>query len=258
MADLWNITHESNDLSEYDSTQTDFGDLSTSASAALASTGYGLDIFINDTNAIYGQVNQTDPGADFRYRFHIDPNSITMASGDEFEVNKVTITGSPWTVYQTYLTYNGADYRLRFRSVEDDGTATSSYTTITDAEHYVEVYIEQASSSVAGDGQHRFWVDGGLEATHSSLDNYDNIENMATVRFGAPGELDAGNVAEARDDRFVAALDVTGRPFRFAYVVRAVTPGRFTMPGVVVEDMYAPGVFGRTAVGQVRIAPRPG
>jgi uncharacterized protein YfaS (alpha-2-macroglobulin family) len=76
--------------------------------------------------------------------------------------------------------------------------------------------------------------------------------------FAFAGELDSGLVAEARDDRFVAALDVTGRPFRFAYVVRAVTPGRFAMPGVVVEDMYAPGVFGRSAVGRVRIAPRPG
>lgn len=76
--------------------------------------------------------------------------------------------------------------------------------------------------------------------------------------FAFAGELESGATAEARDDRFVAALDVAGRPFRFAYVVRAVTPGRFTMPGVVVEDMYSPGVFGRSALGRVRIAPRPG
>ncbi len=76
--------------------------------------------------------------------------------------------------------------------------------------------------------------------------------------FAFAGDISASRVSETRDDRFVAAIDVTGRPFRFAYIVRAVTPGRFAVPGVVVEDMYQPGVFGRTAVGQVRIAPRPG
>jgi uncharacterized protein YfaS (alpha-2-macroglobulin family) len=34
-----------------------------------------------------------------------------------------------------------------------------------------------------------------------------------------------------------------------AYVVRAVTPGRFTLPEAVVEDMYHPGTMARTAAG---------
>ncbi|MGF1545348.1 MAG: alpha-2-macroglobulin [Parvularculaceae bacterium] len=69
------------------------------------------------------------------------------------------------------------------------------------------------------------------------------------------GPISRGDVAEARDDRFVAALDVRDRPFTFAYVVRAVTPGDFAFPGVVVEDMYRPGVFGRTAAARLRVAP---
>ncbi|NGZ06835.1 MAG: alpha-2-macroglobulin family protein [Magnetococcales bacterium] len=81
---------------------------------------------------------------------------------------------------------------------------------------------------------------------------------------------------EARDDRLVAAFDVhpaqTNKPgsppakegtaqksgshplepnaFHVAYVVRAVTPGRFVLPPPLVEDMYRSTVFARGATGQ--------
>jgi len=62
-------------------------------------------------------------------------------------------------------------------------------------------------------------------------------------------------VAEARDDRYVAAIDLYSRaPVRLAYLVRAVTPGDFVFPGAIIEDMYRPGVFARTAGGRVKIA----
>ncbi|PQA88909.1 alpha-2-macroglobulin family protein [Hyphococcus luteus] len=69
------------------------------------------------------------------------------------------------------------------------------------------------------------------------------------------GELSYPKVAEARDDRFVAAIDVNGgNRFTLAYIVRAVTPGEFVMPGAVIEDMYRPGDFARTETGSVSIA----
>jgi uncharacterized protein YfaS (alpha-2-macroglobulin family) len=65
------------------------------------------------------------------------------------------------------------------------------------------------------------------------------------------------NIAEARDDRFVAALDLYERkPYTVAYMVRAVTPGTFTMPGVVAEDMYRPDTFARTTSRSITIARR--
>lgn len=70
------------------------------------------------------------------------------------------------------------------------------------------------------------------------------------------GPLAYTQVAEARDDRFIAAINTTGRePFRVAYMVRAVTPGRYTHAGTVVEDMYRPDVFARSQAGQVIIRP---
>jgi hypothetical protein len=70
------------------------------------------------------------------------------------------------------------------------------------------------------------------------------------------GDLARTDVAEARDDRFVAAITTSPRyapSSRVAYVVRAVTPGEFAIPGAVAEDMYAPDVFARSQVGRVRI-----
>ncbi|MEM9706992.1 MAG: alpha-2-macroglobulin family protein, partial [Pseudomonadota bacterium] len=68
------------------------------------------------------------------------------------------------------------------------------------------------------------------------------------------GPISRAKIAEARDDRFVAAIDVRRERFTFAYVVRAVTPGDFVVPGVVIEDMYRPGVVGRTAASRVQIS----
>ncbi len=45
---------------------------------------------------------------------------------------------------------------------------------------------------------------------------------------------------EYRDDRYVAALRLDSAPLNVIYMVRVVTPGRFTVPGTFVEDMYRP------------------
>jgi uncharacterized protein YfaS (alpha-2-macroglobulin family) len=62
--------------------------------------------------------------------------------------------------------------------------------------------------------------------------------------------------AEFRDDRFSAAFErKAGDPsvFTVAYVVRAVSPGRYVHPQAYVEDMYRPDRFGRTATGRVEV-----
>lgn len=89
------------------------------------------------------------------------------------------------------------------------------------------------------------------------------IEGVLDPEDGGPngpyaflGELSYPQIAEARDDRFIAAIDSRrGRTERFAYVVRAVTAGEFALPGVVAEDMYRPDVTARSASSRVAIRP---
>ena len=62
--------------------------------------------------------------------------------------------------------------------------------------------------------------------------------------------------SEFRDDRFVAAFDrKRGSPsvFAVAYVVRAVSPGRYVQPQAFVEDMYRPDRYGRTGTGVIEV-----
>lgn len=88
------------------------------------------------------------------------------------------------------------------------------------------------------------------------------IDNPKLVSSGETGTLawiaDAAEPvnSEFRDDRFTAAFDRRSDSppvFAVAYVVRAVSPGRYVMPQAKVEDMYRPDRFGRTATGTVEV-----
>ncbi len=61
---------------------------------------------------------------------------------------------------------------------------------------------------------------------------------------------------EFRSDRFIAAYDRPegGAPkISLAYIVRAVSPGRFAHPAAIVEDMYQPDRRARTATGSINV-----
>ena len=88
------------------------------------------------------------------------------------------------------------------------------------------------------------------------------IDNPRLVSSGDTGTLawiaDAAEPvnSEFRDDRFTAAFDrdESSPPvFTVAYVVRAVSPGHYVLPQAVVEDMYRPDRFGRTATGTIDV-----
>ena len=120
--------------------------------------------------------------------------------------------------------------------------------------HRIETYLAWAMSPStkleAGIGyrDHRLY---DLEPTASALLVREQTDGISApyVRLGLRHE----QTAEARDDRFVAAIDVRDEPVRLAYVVRAVTPGEFVMPGVNAEDMYRPSVFARSTPGRITI-----
>src|SRR5262245_20779154 len=88
------------------------------------------------------------------------------------------------------------------------------------------------------------------------------IDNPRLVSSGDTGTLgwieDAQEPvsSEFRDDRFSAAFERKGGDpsvFTVAYIVRAVSPGRYVHPQAFVEDMYRPDRFGRTATGAIEV-----
>jgi len=90
------------------------------------------------------------------------------------------------------------------------------------------------------------------------------IDNPRLVSSGDSGTLDwieDGQEpvnTEFRDDRFTAALDRatdSKSVFTVAYIVRAVTPGKYVLPQAYVEDMYNPSRYGRTGTGGIEVRP---
>jgi uncharacterized protein YfaS (alpha-2-macroglobulin family) len=86
------------------------------------------------------------------------------------------------------------------------------------------------------------------------------IENPNLVVTGETGSMawlkDLTDVthSEFRDDRFVAAF--TDQAAKVAYVVRAVAPGRYILPGTTVEDMYQPERNATLATGTLTVTER--
>ena len=88
------------------------------------------------------------------------------------------------------------------------------------------------------------------------------IDNPHLVSSGETGTLDwiedgeEPEDTEFRDDRFTAAIDRAANDkavFTVAYVVRAVSPGKYVLPQAYVEDMYNPSRYGRTGTGAVEV-----
>lgn len=86
------------------------------------------------------------------------------------------------------------------------------------------------------------------------------IDNPNLIRGGDIATLDWLGVAEDtemtefRQDRFLAAIDAHGdRPFRLAYIVRAVSPGRFHLQRPQFADVYRPEMRAQSDAGEVVI-----
>ncbi|MGL4279810.1 MAG: alpha-2-macroglobulin family protein, partial [Albidovulum sp.] len=104
-----------------------------------------------------------------------------------------------------------------------------------------------------GNGEARLMVNDPLPAGFE-------IDNPSLIRAGDIAALswlhtaEETRMTEFRQDRFLAALDWTsGEPFRLAYILRAISPGRFHQPAATVEDMYRPDYRARTEAGEVMV-----
>lgn len=191
MSILFNITHETGDLTEYTSTVTDGGDLSVATAAALANSNYGLQCVIDDSTAIYGSKSFAG-GNIFRYRYYFDPNTLPMGDSDGFVTTSFT-SGTTW-IAATYLVKSTAVWQVALRLYKDDATsvwATTTYT-IADEPCYIEVLVWRADDNASANGGGTIWVNGVQKGTRADIDNYDNFAGTYSLRAGAIAAIDAG------------------------------------------------------------------
>ena len=118
--------------------------------------------------------------------------------------------------------------------------------------HQNDRVIVELSGRMANNYAHQM---GAIDLLPAGLE----IEQALSGDEGKPysflGPLTDTNMADKRDDRYVAAFNIGSslpqrtirrRPepqpvFNIAYVARAVTAGTFVMPAGMAEDMYSPG-----------------
>ena len=192
---------EAGNLSAWSSSTTDSGDLSVNAAAALVGTR-GMQALIDSNGAIY--VTDDLPNAEMRYRarFYFDPNSIGMASGDSHYI-LIGYAGTSTNVMRVVFRINNGAYQVRGTLIRDATTwAATSFFTISDAVHLIEIDWRAATQPGANDGGLTLWVDGVQRANLTGIDN--DTWRIDRVRLGAVGGIDTGTRGTYYFDAFEA------------------------------------------------------
>jgi len=180
---------ESGNLAAWTSSTTDAGDLSVSTSAALVGTR-GLQALIDDINSIY--VTDDTPNAEPRYRvrFYFDPNSIVMLNGDTHFIFR-GFSGTSTIVLRVQFRFSNNTYQLRSGLVGDGSTwANSSWLTISDASHAIEMDWRASTGAGANNGSLTMWIDGVQQANLTGVDN--DTRRIDRARLGAVSGVDTG------------------------------------------------------------------
>lgn len=130
------------------------------------------------------------------------------------------------------------DYRIR-RQYFDPAGRPVSIAQVRSGD-LVIVHLEVASKDTAPDSLVIDFIPAGFELENQNLEHAVKLDDFR-VDGKTVDELQSDTAVkhqEYRDDRYVAAVDLRyGRAHLF-YLMRAVTPGQFTVPPPYVEDMY--------------------
>jgi uncharacterized protein YjiK len=184
---------ESGSFSAWSASSNNGGRLSVSAGAALEGS-YGLQAsFTNTTNML---VRNDSPTAESRYRarFYFNPNSITMATGDNITLFQA-LDSNGTIVLSIQFNRSSTGYQLRARSYDNGSGAfvNTPYVTISNAVNIVEF-------DWGNDGHLTFWIDGLQQANLTGINN--SIYKVETVRLGAPNMSTTGTSGTIYIDAF--------------------------------------------------------
>jgi hypothetical protein len=181
---------ESGNFNAWSSATTDNGSLSVTAAAALIGAN-GMQANLNDNNAIF--VTDNSPVAEPRYRarFYFDPNSIPMSNNDAHYLF-YGLEAANTVVLRVEFRRSSGLYQLRAQLLNDttNGWTTSSYFTISDAPHFVELNWRASTAAGANNGGLTFWIDGAQQVDLTGIDN--DTRRIESARLGAVGGVDNG------------------------------------------------------------------
>ncbi len=227
---------ELRDLARWTSTQDDAWTL-IAASALAANAGDG-------SISVDGQ--QLDGSVYRRYmqeEFDDGPVAITN-NGNAATEMKISVTGIPSV--PPPASDNGFSIERTYYNL--DGTP-ADMTDISQNDRFVVILVMKPTQ--LGSGQY-LAVDplpAGFEIENPDLSQAGGVSELSWVSVTMPSHV------ESRTDQYVAAFRYLSplESFATAYMVRATSPGAFTLPGATVEDMYRPEFRGNTDAGQIEV-----
>lgn len=189
---------ESGNFSAWTGSSTDGDDLTLSSSAALVNSS-GIQVVVDDANSVYLADDRPNVEQRYRARFHFDPNSINMSTGDAFNVFN-GFTGSNIAVTRVEFGRSSGIYVVRV-SMLNDGSAwiSTPWSTISDEPHSIEIDW-RAGSAGANNGGVTLWIDGVQKADLTGVDN--DTRRIDRVRLGAVTGMDPGTRGTVFFDAF--------------------------------------------------------
>jgi hypothetical protein len=169
-------------MSAWSAAVTGGGRLSVTSAAALAGS-YGLQAQISGGTPIY--VADTSPAAESQYhaRFAFAPNSAALKSGTTQDLlDALSATGG--TVFSAQMRSVSGVYQLRAVAATGSLSRASSWYTLSNATHSIEIVWQAASTSGGSNGAISLWLDGTLKQTVAGVMN--GALRVDEVRLGAP------------------------------------------------------------------------
>ncbi|MFC1780073.1 glycine-rich domain-containing protein [Patescibacteria group bacterium] len=182
---------ESADLTGWDANANDSGDLAATTDATYIGL-YGAEVNIDDGNSIYVQDNFTST-SDYYGRFYINPNSLTMTSGDTFTV--ADIRSSTTVRASVELNYDGANHRVR--GVLETGPQTTSWVNI-GSSSWSSVELRWFADA---SGRVELWVNG---VQYNSATGNTASLTVDNIMLGMVSDRDAGTSSSFYIDKFTS------------------------------------------------------
>ncbi len=143
-----------------------------------------MKIVIDDNNNVYVQDSTPNAKQYYHDRFYFNPNNITMASGDIFDLLQGYTSST--NVFRIQMQKSGSTYQVRIGERNDAGAWTdSAWHNLASGWNGLEIDYQAAHNA----GSFSLWIGGMLKATLSAIDN--DGSKIDSVRLGAQG-VDTG------------------------------------------------------------------
>ena len=178
---LFEATHETGDLSEYDSYVTG-SQVTVNASAAMAGTSLGKEMAL--TNTSYGIKSFVSTGEQLHVRFYINRDNETQANGEEYR-SVLQFSNNDQILFMLGTNGSGKYGRL---ALKNDGRTSTSWgvqTAWNAGAQYVEIVIYKADTDSSADAYGEWYSNGVLmerSPASGGIDLYDDWPDE--INFG--------------------------------------------------------------------------